>query len=90
MCFFIKEINGIIDRTIIHRFIVWIGNHTLFVMGFDFFTSLIVFKILSEFGINNWLIAWGLKTFMVSIGILIVGCVLRRLRLFKIKEVLNV
>lgn len=53
----------------IAKYISWLGLHTIFIMGFDYFTGTIARSILGYIGFENWA-----SVFVVKVLLLTVGC----------------
>lgn len=52
-------------------FIKFMGKHTVFIMGFDYFAGMIADNILARVGFYNWGTLFICKLIMLAIGIVI-------------------
>lgn len=46
----------------------WFGQHTLFIMGFDYFAGSLTRSVLSKVGFQNWLLIFILKPAFLTAG----------------------
>lgn len=56
-------------RNIRLRILQFYGRHTLLVMGFDYFSTVVGVKLLSIFGLQHWIFVFLSKIFLLAIGI---------------------
>ena len=54
-----------------YEYLAFLGRHTIFIMGFDYFSGGVAKIILDLFGIANWLTIFIVKLFILSIGIIL-------------------
>lgn len=52
------------------RYLAFLGRHTMFIMGFDYFNGMVAGKILGKIGYLNWASLFALKLFLLTGGIL--------------------
>lgn len=55
-------------KGLIENYLSWVGKHTLFFMGFDYFVRGLVADIFRGLNINNWFISFVFKTILLSMG----------------------
>ena len=61
----------ILRKGVIAEILSWFGQHTLFIMGFDYFDGTITKILLGKIGFENWI-----SVFCMKIILLIIGCLL--------------
>lgn len=71
------------------KILSWFGQHTIFIMGFDYFSGSIAGRILDKAGFQNWLSMFLLKVIILSIGCLIWSAIVRRLKSESLRKVLS-
>ena len=54
----------------IAKLLSWLGRHTVFIMGFDFFLGTVVRNVLEAVGLNHWALMFGIKTVILTVGCL--------------------
>jgi hypothetical protein len=65
------------------------GQHTIFIMGFDYFTGTIVKGVLYKIGIDNWLPVFVGKILILTVGIIIWMAMVNKIKNKKIRDILQ-
>ena len=75
------------EKTHFH-YLVWLGQHTIFVMGFDYFTGSIARFVLGKVGFENWLSVFFLKILMLTIGCFVWTWAISKIKAVRVRKVL--
>ena len=63
----------------------WFGQHTLFIMGFDYFAGSLARSVLSKVGFQNWL-----SVFILKLVLLTAGCVAWNWAVWRSRKLLRI
>ena len=76
-------------KGVISKYLSWLGQHTIFIMGFDYFSGSLSRGILSMAGLANWACEFVLKVIILTIGCIFWSFVVSKIKIESIRQTLS-
>ena len=67
----------------------WFGRHTIFIMGFDYFSGGVASKILTKTRLQNWASMFAMKILILLVGCLIWTAIVRKIKWVSVRKMLS-